>query len=203
MFLGALSIFSSDLAIDLGTANTCVFARGQGIVLSEPSIVAVNNKNDHIEAVGNEAKEMLGRTPGTITAIRPMRDGVIADFDAALKAYPVNAPSLYGRGLANFGKGDAASGTAEAEVDCRLLPGSDPKAVINDIKKTIGDDKIKIDTILNFPPISSPSHSQLMTAIDALARIHDQASVVLRRGRLQANRWPTADVRHEMLLVVI
>jgi rod shape-determining protein MreB len=83
VFLGALSIFSSDLAIDLGTANTCVFARGQGIVLSEPSIVAVNNKNDHIEAVGNEAKEMLGRTPGTITAIRPMRDGVIADFDAA------------------------------------------------------------------------------------------------------------------------
>jgi rod shape-determining protein MreB len=80
-----MSLFSNDLAIDLGTANTCVFARGQGIVLNEPSIVAVNNVNDQIEAVGSEAKEMLGRTPGSITAIRPMRDGVIADFDAAEK----------------------------------------------------------------------------------------------------------------------
>ena len=85
MLLGALSLFSHDLAIDLGTANTCVFARGAGIVLNEPSIVAVNNVNDQIEAVGNDAKEMLGRTPGSITAIRPMRDGVIADFEAAEK----------------------------------------------------------------------------------------------------------------------
>ena len=77
MLLGALSLFSHDLAIDLGTANTCVFARGAGIVLNEPSIVAVNNVNAQIEAVGNDAKEMLGRTPGSITAIRPMRDGVI------------------------------------------------------------------------------------------------------------------------------
>jgi len=85
VFLSALSLFSNDLAIDLGTANTCVFARGKGIVLSEPSIVAVNNANDQIEAVGNDAKEMLGRTPGNITAIKPMRDGVIADFEAAEK----------------------------------------------------------------------------------------------------------------------
>ena len=85
MLLGALSFFSHDLAIDLSTANTCVFARGSGIVLNEPSIVAVNNVNDQIEAVGNDAKEMLGRTPGSITAIRPMRDGVIADFEAAEK----------------------------------------------------------------------------------------------------------------------
>ena len=85
MFLSALSLFSNDLAIDLGTANTCVYARGRGIVLSEPSIVAVNNTNDQIEAVGNDAREMLGRTPGNITAIKPMRDGVIADFDAAEK----------------------------------------------------------------------------------------------------------------------
>src|SRR6266545_1066563 len=76
---------SNDLAIDLGTANTCVFARGRGIVLSEPSIVAFNNINNNIEAVGTEAKEMLGRTPGSITAVRPMRDGVIADFEAAEK----------------------------------------------------------------------------------------------------------------------
>ncbi|HVB37045.1 MAG TPA: rod shape-determining protein, partial [Vicinamibacterales bacterium] len=80
-----LSHFSDDLAIDLGTANTCVYASGKGIVLNEPSILALNAINGKIEAVGNEAKEMLGRTPGNITAIKPMRDGVIADFDAAEK----------------------------------------------------------------------------------------------------------------------
>jgi rod shape-determining protein MreB len=85
MLNSMLSLFSQDLAIDLGTANTCVFARGKGIVVNEPSIVALNNSNGRIEAVGADAKEMLGRTPGNITAIRPMRDGVIADFDAAEK----------------------------------------------------------------------------------------------------------------------
>jgi rod shape-determining protein MreB len=74
------SLFSSDLAIDLGTANTLVFAKGKGIVVNEPSIVAINKNNGEVEAVGKEAKEMLGRTPGNIVAIRPMKDGVIADF---------------------------------------------------------------------------------------------------------------------------
>src|SRR6201985_1636409 len=74
------SLFSSDLAIDLGTANTLVFAKGKGIVVNEPSIVAINKNNGEIEACGREAKEMLGRTPGNIVAIRPMKDGVIADF---------------------------------------------------------------------------------------------------------------------------
>jgi rod shape-determining protein MreB and related proteins len=80
-----LSRFTHDLAIDLGTANTCVFARGFGIVVNEPSIVAINTTNGHIEAVGADAKAMLGRTPGNIQAIKPMRDGVIADFEAAEK----------------------------------------------------------------------------------------------------------------------
>ena len=75
------SFFSNDLAIDLGTANTLVFARGRGIVVDEPSIVAINKLNNKVEAVGREAKEMLGRTPGNIVAIKPMKDGVIADFD--------------------------------------------------------------------------------------------------------------------------
>src|SRR5689334_17817864 len=73
--------FSSDLAIDLGTANTLVYAKGRGIVVSEPSIVAINKITNKVEAVGKEAKEMLGRTPGNIIAIRPMKDGVIADFE--------------------------------------------------------------------------------------------------------------------------
>ena len=79
------SVFSSDLAIDLGTANTLVYARGKGIVVNEPSIVAINKNTGEVEAVGKEAKEMLGRTPGNIVAIKPMKDGVIADFKVTEK----------------------------------------------------------------------------------------------------------------------
>jgi len=86
MALGSLfSLFSSDLAIDLGTANTLVYAKGRGIVVSEPSIVAINKVTGEVEAVGSEAKKMLGRTPGNIVAIRPMRDGVIANFEVTEK----------------------------------------------------------------------------------------------------------------------
>jgi rod shape-determining protein MreB len=79
------SIFgsSSDLAIDLGTANTLVFAKGRGIVVNEPSIVALERSNKKVLAVGREAREMLGRTPADIVAVKPMKDGVIADFDVA------------------------------------------------------------------------------------------------------------------------
>ena len=74
-------LFSNDLAIDLGTANTLVFVSGQGIVLREPSVVALNNHTKEVQAVGMEAKQMLGRVPDSITAIRPMKDGVIAHFE--------------------------------------------------------------------------------------------------------------------------
>lgn len=80
-FASLLRYFSNDLAIDLGTANTLVYARNKGIVVREPSIVVVNQLTNRIEAVGAEAKEMLGRTPGNIQSIRPMKDGVIADFE--------------------------------------------------------------------------------------------------------------------------
>ena len=84
-FRSLFSVFSRDLAIDLGTANTLVSVRGKGIVVNEPSIVAINKTNGEIEAVGKEAKEMVGRTPGNIVAIRPMKDGVIADFKVTEK----------------------------------------------------------------------------------------------------------------------
>src|SRR5213076_605972 len=84
-FRPLFSLFSSDLAIDLGTANTLVYAKGRGIVVNEPSIVAINKLTNQPEAVGKEAKEMLGRTPGNIVAIRPMKDGVIADFTVTEK----------------------------------------------------------------------------------------------------------------------
>ncbi len=80
-----LRYFSNDLAIDLGTANTLVFARSRGIVVREPSVVVINKVTNKIEAVGSEAKEMLGRTPGNIEPIRPMKDGVIADFEVTEK----------------------------------------------------------------------------------------------------------------------
>jgi len=81
IFDSLIGLFSNDLAIDLGTANTVVFVRGKGIVLREPSVVAIHNETKEILAVGSEAKQMLGRTPGNIVAIRPMRDGVIANFE--------------------------------------------------------------------------------------------------------------------------
>src|SRR4030095_523610 len=84
-FKSIFSLFSSDLAIDLGTANTLVYAKGRGIVVSEPSIVAINKVTNQVEAVGTEAKDMLGRTPTNIVAIRPMKDGVIANFEVAEK----------------------------------------------------------------------------------------------------------------------
>ena len=80
-FPSILRLFSDDLAIDLGTANTLVFTKLDGIVVREPSMVVVNKLTNKIEAVGSEAKEMLGRTPGNIESVRPMKDGVIADFD--------------------------------------------------------------------------------------------------------------------------
>jgi rod shape-determining protein MreB len=86
MVFGRLSgAFSNDIGIDLGTSNTLVYVRGQGIVLSEPSVVAVHNSSKKVLAVGQEAKRMLGRTPGEIIAIRPMRDGVISDFETVEK----------------------------------------------------------------------------------------------------------------------
>ncbi|MBU4534049.1 MAG: rod shape-determining protein [Eubacteriales bacterium] len=76
-----IGFFSRDMGIDLGTANTLVYVKGRGIVLREPSVVAIQRDSGHILAVGEEARQMIGRTPGNIVAIRPMRDGVIADFD--------------------------------------------------------------------------------------------------------------------------
>ena len=104
-FLSMFSMFSKDIGIDLGTANTLVFMRGKGIVMREPSVVAVDARTDEVLAVGKQAKEMLGRTPGSIVAVRPLKDGVIADFDVtaamlkyfikkALKSGTLNRPRI-------------------------------------------------------------------------------------------------------------
>ena len=80
----ALTFLGRDMAVDLGTANTLVYVRGRGIVLNEPSVVALNTNNGQVVAVGVEAKRMIGRTPGNIVAVRPLKDGVIADFDVTV-----------------------------------------------------------------------------------------------------------------------
>lgn len=79
------NMFSSDLAVDLGTANTLIYVKGRGVVSSEPSVVAINRDTKEILAIGQEAKNMLGRTPANIIAVRPMKDGVIADYDTTEK----------------------------------------------------------------------------------------------------------------------
>jgi rod shape-determining protein MreB len=95
--ISILRYFSKDLAIDLGTANTLVFAKGQGIVVREPSVVVINKLTNRIEAVGGEAKEMLGRTPGNIESIRPMKDGVIADFEVTERMLEYFIKKAHGR----------------------------------------------------------------------------------------------------------
>ena len=92
-----LRYFSNDLAIDLGTANTLVYARNKGIVVREPSVVVVNKSTNRIEAVGAEAKQMLGRTPGNIESIRPMKDGVIADFEVTERMLEYFIKKAHGR----------------------------------------------------------------------------------------------------------
>ena len=92
-----LRYFSNDLAIDLGTANTLVYERNKGIVVREPSVVVVNKLTNRIEAVGAEAKQMLGRTPGNIESIRPMKDGVIADFEVTERMLEYFIKKAHGR----------------------------------------------------------------------------------------------------------
>ena len=92
MFRSMTGFGGRDMAVDLGTANTLVYVRGRGIVLSEPSVVAIDQRTGDVHAVGVEAKRMLGRTPGSISAIRPLKDGVIADFDVTCLLYTSPSP---------------------------------------------------------------------------------------------------------------
>lgn len=95
--MGLLNFFSKDMGIDLGTANTLVYVNGRGVVLREPSVVAIQNDTKTVLAVGEEAKKMIGRTPGNIVAIRPMKDGVIADFDVTQSMLKYFIRKAYGK----------------------------------------------------------------------------------------------------------
>lgn len=102
MFKKFYKLFSNDIGIDLGTSNTLVYLKGHGIVINEPSVVAVNSKTDQILAVGIKAKEMLGKTPGHIRAVRPLVDGVISDFEVTeeMLAYLINKADKFAKKFA-------------------------------------------------------------------------------------------------------
>ena len=93
MFNYLFSLFSNDMGIDLGTANTLVYVKGQGIVLREPSVVAIERDTRNVLAIGAEAKRMLGKTPANIIAVRPLRNGVIADFDVTERIWNTSQAS--------------------------------------------------------------------------------------------------------------
>ena len=104
-----IGLFSPDLAIDLGTANTLIYAPGRGIILNEPTVVAIRHSGSQkiVAAVGLDAKQMLGRTPANISAIRPMKDGVIADFNAAemmIRGFIKQVNMHVGETVRQFGK---------------------------------------------------------------------------------------------------
>ena len=92
-------MFSKDIGIDLGTANTLVYMKGKGIIIREPSVVAVDTKNDRVKCVGQEAKDVIGRTPGSIVTVRPLKDGVIADFDVTTSMLTEFIHKAIGRGF--------------------------------------------------------------------------------------------------------
>ena len=92
-------MFNKDIGIDLGTANTLVYMKGKGIIMREPSVVAVDTKTDTVRYVGHEAKEVIGRTPGSIVAVRPLKDGVIADFDITASMLQIFIKKVCGSGM--------------------------------------------------------------------------------------------------------
>ena len=137
MLGGLFTVFSNDMAIDLGTANTLVYVKGKGIVLNEPSVVAYQTINGKkvVKAVGEDAKLMLGRTPGSIQAIRPMRDGVIADFDVAeemIKSFikKANAGSLWPRPIVVVCVPFGATAVEERAIEQSVLSAGARKAYL-------------------------------------------------------------------------
>lgn len=94
-----MSIFNQDIGIDLGTANTLIFAKDKGIIMREPSVVAVDTRTDSVRYVGTEAKEVIGRTPGSIIAVRPLKDGVIADFDIAASMLQIFIKKIFNNSI--------------------------------------------------------------------------------------------------------
>ena len=132
--------FNKDIGIDLGTANTLVCIKGKGIVMREPSVVAVDIRNDTVLAVGSQAYDMIGRTPGSIVAVRPLKDGVIADFDITatmLKHFikKVAKPTFFSRPRIVI-----CMPTGVTEVERRAVENAAVQAAVQKVADELGDD---------------------------------------------------------------
>ncbi len=123
MFSKVFGIFSKDLGIDLGTANTLVYIRGEGIIINEPSVVALNKKTDQVVAIGNEAKKMVGRTPGHIVAVRPLVEGVISDFEVTAEMLSYFIKKVHGSASQLFARPRVVIGipSSVTEVERRAV----------------------------------------------------------------------------------
>ena len=123
MFSKLFGIFSKDLGIDLGTANTLVYIRGEGIVINEPSVVALNKKTEQVVAIGSEARKMVGRTPGHIVAVRPLVDGVISDFEVTSEMLNYFIKKVHSRSAQLFARPRIVIGipTGITEVERRAV----------------------------------------------------------------------------------
>ena len=132
------SFLGRDMAVDLGTANTLVYVRGRGIVLNEPSVVAVNSKTGRVVAVGSQAKEMLGRTPAHIIAVRPLVDGVISDFEVTeemiaylIKKAELHSPKMLGPKVVVITDGPAGAYASDGMNQYFMPPYPDPKPPVS------------------------------------------------------------------------
>ena len=122
-------MFKKDIGIDLGTANTLVYMKGKGIIMREPSVVAVDTKTDTVRYVGHEAKEVIGRTPGSIVAVRPLKEGVIADFDIASSMLQIFIKKACGTSLFNRPRVVICIPSGVTEVERRAVREASLKAI--------------------------------------------------------------------------
>ena len=185
------SAFSSDLAIDLGTANTLVFAKGKGIVVNEPSIVAINKVDGEVLAVGREAKDMLGRTPGNIVAIRPMKDGVIADFKVTERMLNYFIQKAHGRKMLVHPRIIIGVPSEITQVEKRAVIDSAYRAKASEVHLV---EQAMVAAIGAGMPITEPSGNMVVDiggGTTDVAVISLSGIVYSRRSAWPATRWTT------------
>jgi rod shape-determining protein MreB len=185
---GLLGLFSSDLAIDLGTASTLVYVRGRGIAVVEPSIVAVNRITNRVEAVGTKAKEMLGKTPSNIQAIRPMKDGVIADFEVTEKMLEHFIKKAHGRSFLVRPRIVISVPSEITQVEKRAVKDTALKAGASEVYLIEQAMAAALGAGL---PITEPSGNMIVDIGGGTSDVAviSLAGVVLALGRGPATRW--------------
>jgi len=179
------SLFSSDLAIDLGTSNTLIYVRGKGIVLNEPSIVTINKNSGEVEAVGKDAKEMLGRTPDHIAAIRPLKEGVIADFRVTEKMLSYFIRKASNRGMLVHPRMVIGVPAEITQVERRAVVDAAYRAKARDVYLV---DQAMVAAIGAGLPISEPTGSMIVDIGGGTTDI----AVISLSGIIYARSWRMA-----------